>query len=100
MLGVNISCRRDLDGDLHCEMVRRGSDPRALQGNRRVWIMHDRDAHQVLIPDHAARRIEVDPAEAGDIDLDPGMGMASGDTVVVLVAEMQISGHKARGEPQ
>ena len=42
--------------------------------------MHDRDPHQVLIADHAARRIEVDPARAGDIDLDPGMGIAPGDT--------------------
>ena len=56
-------------------MVRRRSDPRALQGNCLARVMHDRDAHQILIPDHAARRVEVYPARAGDIDLDPGMGI-------------------------
>jgi hypothetical protein len=46
--------------------------------------VHDRDAHEVLIPDHAARRIEVDPTRAGNIDLDPGMSIAPSDTVVVI----------------
>ena len=71
--------RRDLDRDLHGEMVRRAAEPSALQRDRLARLMHDRDAHEILIPDHAARRIEVDPARAGNIDLDPGMGVAAGD---------------------
>jgi hypothetical protein len=65
-------------------MVRCGSDPRALQRNGLARLVHDRDAHEVLIPDHAARRIEVDPTRAGNIDLDPGMSIAPSDTVVVI----------------
>ena len=83
MKGAGIR-RRDLDRDLHGEMVRCGSDPRALQRNGLARLVHDRDAHEVLIPDHAARRIEVDPTRAGNIDLYPGMSVASGDTVVVI----------------
>jgi predicted N-formylglutamate amidohydrolase len=64
--------------------------------------VHDRDAHEVLISDHAARRIEVDPARAGNVDLNPGMGVAAGDTVVVVIVigKMQISGYEPRGDPK
>ena len=79
-------------------MVRRGPDPRALQRNRLAGLMHDRNAHEVLIPDHAGRRIEVDPAGAGNVDLDPGMGVAADCTVVDVIGKMQISGHKPRGD--
>jgi hypothetical protein len=61
-------------------------------------IMRHRDAHEVLIPDHAARRIEVDPTGAGNIGLDPGMGVAAGETVVVVIGKMQISGHEPRSK--
>ena len=89
----------DLDRDLHGEMVRRGPDPSSLQRNRLLRLVHNRDAHQVLIPDHAARGIEVDPAGAGDVDLDPGMGVAPRDAVVVVViVKMQISGNEPRGD--
>src|SRR5450432_2926445 len=68
------SRRDDFDRDLHGEMVGRGPNPCALQGDRLTRLAYDRDAHKVLIPDHAARRIKVDPARARNIDLDPGMG--------------------------
>ena len=94
------SCGRrgDLDGDLHGEMVRRAPDPRTLQRNCLARIVHDRDAHEVLVPDHAARRIEVDPTGAGNIGLDPSMGVATGDTVVIVIGKMQISGHEPRSD--
>src|ERR1700720_4873211 len=97
--GVGIR-RRDLDRDLHDEMVRRGPDPRTLQRNRLARLVRDCDTHEVLIPDHATRRIEVDPARAGKIDLDPGMGVATGDTVVVVIGKMKISGHEPSGDPK
>src|SRR5580704_4969410 len=62
--------------------------------------MRDRDADEFFIADAAARRIEVDPASAWNANLDPGMGIAAGDTIVVIiiiVGQMQISGHKASG---
>src|SRR5580704_10616407 len=61
--------------------------------------MRDRNADEFLIADAAARRIEVDPARAGNIDLDPGVGVAAGGTVVVIIiiGQMQISGHEAGG---
>ena len=40
--------RRDLDGDLHGEMVRRAPDPSTLQRNCLARIVHHRDAHEVL----------------------------------------------------
>ena len=44
--------RRDLDRDLHGEMVRCGPDPRALQRNRLARLVRDCDTHEVLIPNH------------------------------------------------
>jgi hypothetical protein len=73
---AGIRLRGDLDRDFHGEMVRRGSDPCALQGDRPARLVRDRDAHEVPIPHHAARRIEVDPARAGNVDLDPCMCVA------------------------
>ena len=54
----------------------------------RTRLARDRDAHKVLIPDHAARWIKVDPAGAGNVDLDPGMGVAARDTVFVIAAKI------------
>jgi hypothetical protein len=72
--------RGDFDRNLHGEMVARGPDPRALQWNRLARFVHDRNSHEVLISDHAARRIEVDPARPRNTDLNPCMGVAAGDT--------------------
>src|SRR5580700_5593143 len=90
--------RRDLHGDFHRQIIRRGSEPRALQGNCLARVMGDRDADEFFIADAASRWIEVDPARTGNVDLDPGMGVAAGNTiVVVIIGQMQISGHEARG---
>src|SRR5580692_83726 len=61
--------------------------------------MGDRDADEFFIADAAARRIEVDPARAWNVDLDPGVGVAAGNmiVVIVIVGQMQISGHEASG---
>src|ERR1700731_1490185 len=90
---------RDLDRDLYGEMVRCGSDPRALQRNGLARLVHDRDAHEVLIPDHAARRIEVDPTRAGNIDLDPGMSVAPGDTSTCCVGTGSVTSDLRGGFP-
>jgi hypothetical protein len=45
----------------------------ALQRDRLARLAHDRNPHEVLIPDNAARWIEVHPAWSGNMDLNPGM---------------------------
>src|SRR5580704_17875332 len=95
--GAGRRCRRDLHGDFHGQVIRRGAEPCALQRNRLARVMRDRDADEFFIADAAARRIEVDPARAWNVDLDPGMGVAAGGTVVVIIGQMQISGHEPSG---
>jgi hypothetical protein len=95
---AGIRLRGDLDCDFHGEMVRRGSDPCPLHGNRLARLVRDRDAHEVPIPHHAARRIEVDPARAGNVDLDPCMCVTAGDKIVAVIGKVQISGHKPRSD--
>jgi hypothetical protein len=62
---VGIRRRDDLHADFHGEMVRCGANPRALQRDRLARLAHDRDANKSLIPNHAGRRIIVDPAGPG-----------------------------------
>src|ERR1700683_2348596 len=42
--------------------------------------------------------MEVDPARAGNVDLDPGMGVAAGDKSIAVIGKVQISGNKPRTE--
>src|ERR1700732_3197027 len=78
-------------------MIRRGPEPCALQRNRLARVMRDRDADEIPISDNATRRIEVDPARAGHIDLHPGVRVAAGDIVVIIVGQMQVSRDEPRG---
>jgi len=94
--GVGICLCEDLDRDFHGEVIRCSSYPRALQGNRLARLLDDRDAHEILIPHPAARRIEVDPARAGNVDLYPGVGVAAGDKTNAVIGKVQISGNKPR----
>ena len=48
-----------------------------MQRYRLAWIAHHRDTDQVAVADDPAGRIEIDPAGARQIDLDPGMGVAA-----------------------
>src|SRR5260370_34384171 len=77
-------------------MVRCRPNPRALQRDRLTRLAHDRHAHKVLIPNRAARWIKVYPARAWNVDLDPSMGVAARDSVVVV--KIQIAGNEPRGD--
>ena len=66
-------------------MIRCRSEPCALERDRLAGVMHDGNADEILISHDAARRIEVDPAGAGHVDLDPGMGVAAGDKTVAVI---------------
>jgi hypothetical protein len=79
-------------------MIRRGPEPCALQRDRLARVMRDRDADEVLISHDASRRVEVNPARTGNVDLHPGAGVAAGDIVVVIiVGQMHISRDEPRG---
>jgi hypothetical protein len=91
------SCRSDLYCDFHGQMIRRGPKPCALQRDRFARVVRDRDADEVLISHDASRRIEVDPAWTGNVDLDPGVSVAAGSAVVVVIGQMHISGYEPRG---
>jgi hypothetical protein len=60
-------------------------------------VMRDRDADEVLISHNTARWIEVDPAWTGNVDLDPGVGVAASSAIVVVIGQMHISGYESRG---
>src|SRR5271166_190677 len=90
-------CRSDLHCDFHGEMIRRGPEPCALQRDSLARVMRDRDADEVLISHIAARWIEVDPARTGNVDLDSGVGVATGSAIVVVIGQMHISGYESRG---
>jgi hypothetical protein len=60
-------CRSDLYCNFHGQMIRRGPEPCALQGDRLARVMRHRDADEVLISHEASRRVEVDPARTGNV---------------------------------
>ena len=81
-------------------MIRRGPEPRSLQRNGLARIVHHRDAHEVLVPDDASRRIEVDPPDR-EQGLDPSVGLPAGNTgvvIIIVVGKMEISGHEPRSD--
>jgi hypothetical protein len=51
-----------------------------LQRDRIARVDRDRDADEVFISDVTSRWIEVDPARTGNIDLNPGVGVAARST--------------------
>jgi len=59
-------------------------------------MMRDCDADEILITHYATRRIEVDPAGTGHVDLHPGVHVAARDIVVIIVGQMHVS----RDEPR
>jgi hypothetical protein len=65
---------RDAHLHLHAEMVRREPDEGAMERDRVVRIADDRNGDKAALADVAARGVEIDPADARQIDLRPGMG--------------------------
>ena len=91
----------DVDLNGHSQIVRGETGPSAVQRYRLAWIAHHRDPHEAAVADDPACRIEIDPAGARQIDLDPGVRVSTaGIAVVVVVRDMQISGHKACRHPK
>ncbi len=91
----------DVDLNGHSQIVRGETGPGAVQRYRLAWIEHHRDTHEAAVADDPACRIKIDPAGAGQIDLDPGVRVSTAGIAVVVVArDMQISGDKACGHPK
>src|SRR6202030_1025028 len=90
----------DVDLNGHSQIVRGKTGPSAVQRYRLAWIAHHRDTHEAAVADDPARRIEIDPAGAGQIDLDPGVRVSTAGIAAVAVRDVQISGDKARGHPE
>ena len=57
----------DVDLNGHSQIVRGKTGPSAVQRYRLAWIAHHRDTHEAAVADDPARRIEIDPAGAGQI---------------------------------
>src|SRR5665647_3962121 len=95
--------RRHFDCDFHRQMVGRAAEPATLQGDRLARIVDHSDAHQILIADGAARRVEIDPAGTRHKDLRPGVGIAAvehGLLAVVVTGQIKIAGNKTGGEAE
>src|SRR5260221_8563617 len=79
----------DVDLNGHSQIVRGETRPSAVQRYRLAWIAHHCDTHEAAVADDPACRIEIDPAGAGQIDLDPGVRVSTtGIAVVVVVRDM------------
>src|ERR1700731_2850285 len=91
----------DLDLDGHLQIVRGKTSPSPMKWYRLARNAHRRDTYEVAVADNPACRIEIEPARAGQIDLDPGMHVAAaGIADIVVVGEIQISGDKTCGHPK
>src|SRR5262249_31689343 len=76
---LSLCANLDLDLDRHAEMIGRKTGPRARHRHRLARITRDSDADQVVIADDAVGRIELDPAGARQVNLEPGMGRVAAD---------------------
>src|SRR5205807_5115472 len=91
--------RGDADRDIHAEEVGGKPGPGAGQRHRVPRVAHYRDADQIAVADDAVGRIELEPAGAGDIDLQPGMGGAAADMPATpMIGDVEISRDESGGE--
>src|SRR5206468_11270364 len=89
---------------LQPEMARREPDEGAVERDRVVWIADDRSGDKADVADAAARGVEIDPADARQIDLRPGMGRpaswAARRLLWIVERDGEIPGRKPRGETE
>src|SRR5580693_5451716 len=70
-----------------------------MQRDRLARIARDRDTNEVARPDNAVGGIELDPARARQIDLNPGMRRTAAEITSVRGHE-QITRHETRGDAE
>src|ERR1700676_625444 len=91
--------RDNIDADLHADEGDGRTEIGAVQRDRLARIARHRHAHEVAGADDAVGGIELDPAGARQIDLDPGMGRAAADkTVRAIAGNEDVSRHETRGD--
>jgi hypothetical protein len=74
----------DIDLNGHSQIIRGETGPSTVQRYRLAWIAHHRDTRGRSCG--GACRIEIDPAGAGQIDLDPGVRVSAAGIAVVVMA--------------
>src|ERR1700720_1166915 len=93
--------RGDAYRDFHAEKVGREAGPSARERHCPPRVANDRDADQIAVADDAAGRVVLDPAGAGYIDLQPGMGGAAADlSAVATFRDVEISRNEAGRQAQ
>src|SRR5258708_14934500 len=70
-------CRNDVDADVHADERIGRTEVDAVQRDRLARIARHRDTNEVAGTDDAVGGIELDPAGAPHIDLNPGVGLAA-----------------------
>src|ERR1700682_4337630 len=78
--------RNDVDADLHADIRIGRTEIGAVQRDGLARIARHRHANEVLGADNAVGGIELDPAGARQIGLNPGMGRTAADIAVRAVA--------------
>src|ERR1700681_120760 len=89
----------DVDGDLHLHADKGvgRAEVSAMQRHRLARVARHRDTDEVAGADNAVGGIELDPAGARQIDLNPGMRRAAADIAMGAGAvDAQIARHEAR----
>jgi hypothetical protein len=89
-----------LHSNLHSEMVRRVSNEGSVERYCLARIAHDCDGNEVNRAGAAARRIEIEPSRARQINLCPGMGRPASRTGHRLLRIVERDGEIPRREPR
>src|SRR6202022_736429 len=93
--------RENVDADLHADEGDGRTEIGAVQRDRLARIARHRHAYEVAGADDAVGGIELDPAGARQIALDPGVGRAAADIAVGAIAgDEQIPRYEARGDAE
>src|SRR6202790_1777373 len=93
--------RDNIDADLHADEGDGRTEIGAGQRDRLARIARARHAYEVAGADDAVGGIELDPAGARQIDLDPGVGRTAADMTMGAVGrDGDVSRYEARGDAE
>src|SRR5467141_3056686 len=93
--------RNNVDADLHADEGIGRTKISAVQRYRLARIARHRHTNEIAGTDDAVGGIELDPAGARQIDLNPGVGRTAPDIAMRTIAwNEQIARHEARGDAE
>src|SRR6267143_4338993 len=94
-------CQNDVDADVHADERFGRTEVDAMQRDRLARIARHRHANEVAGAADAVGGIELDPAGARQVDLNPGVGRAAADIAMRAIAGSgDVSRHEARGDAE